>query len=32
MKLAVCIGNKFDLEILVIILEKYVVEIVNNLW
>lgn len=32
MKLAACIGNKFDLETLAIISEKYVVETANNLW
>jgi len=32
MKLAACIGNKFDLETLAIISEKSVVETANNLW
>ncbi len=32
MKLAACIGNKFDLETLAIVSEKSVVETANNLW
>ncbi|MDE5095283.1 MAG: AAA family ATPase [Trichodesmium sp. St11_bin5] len=32
MKLAACIGNKFDLETLAIVSEKNIVETANNLW